>query len=100
MWKYIKMEKIKTIAFWMVVVFAVIIFAYILFPRGECWIWILDSKGNGFGTTTDYCFQLKNNCESSFHNVPCYWVEIPKVDSEKQIKGEFVEGCRCEMIWE
>ena len=35
----------------------------------------LDFDGLGFSSPTKYCYQLKNNCETSSHNIPCEWID-------------------------
>ena len=35
----------------------------------------LDKNGFGLSSPTEYCFLLKQNCESSTHNIPCEWVD-------------------------
>ena len=50
----------------------------------SCWLWVTDNNGNGFGTETNYCMQLKNNCETPSHNLRCNWVE-----------NNNIKGCSC-----
>lgn len=59
-----------------------------------CWILVMDNEGNGFGTITDRCIQLKNNCESSNHNIPCKWFGEEGIQSTN---GENLKGCKCEL---
>ncbi len=35
----------------------------------------LDDNGNGFNFPVRYCVQLKVQCTSSSHNVPCQWID-------------------------
>ena len=56
--------------------------------ENQCWLTNLDKEGIGFSFPTDYCVQLKIQCESSTHNIPCEWW------NDSQSKG----SCVCKMI--
>lgn len=57
--------------------------AEIKMQNNTCWFVVTDEDGNGFGTLTDYCVQLKQNCESKDHKVSCEWT------------NEGQKGCYC-----
>lgn len=61
----------------------------------DCWLWVIDENGNGFGDVINHCPQTKANCEASYHNLTCKWIEGRKlVDNEGNAKRS-VEGCEC-----
>lgn len=62
----------------------------------DCWLWVTDKNGKGFGDVINHCQQTKFNCESSYHNIPCQWIEGKTlVDIEGNEIGKIVEGCEC-----
>jgi len=80
--QYIKTNWLTLLA--LVVVFGILLYAITLgnkdvdlpevFAEDEqCWITNIDDEGLGFSFPTDYCLQLKNQCQSSTHNLPCQW---------------------------
>lgn len=54
----------------------------------QCWLTNIDDKGVGFSFPTDYCLQLKIQCTTSSHNIPCEWWE----DNTNKSMG----SCVCE----
>ena len=58
--------------------------------KGNCWITNLDGDGVGFSFPTEYCLQLKTQCKSSVHNVPCSWYD--------EFENNESDG-RCVCIW-
>ncbi len=96
-------EKTKTIGFFAVVIITIMILSMagyeqyiktkeITAEEGQCWMWMIGEDGIGFGTTTDYCVQLKRNCNNENHNLNCEWIESTVVSNENT---KPVEGCEC-----
>lgn len=92
-----KNNKIKNIAFWVVVVFAISFFLYSFYlklqdekelEQGTCWLWILDEEGTGFGVpamNNNWCNAIETHC-NFYETLPCAWM----VGSEQK-------GCRCQL---
>ena len=55
---------------------------------GNCYLENMDEDGNGFFFPTEYCPQLKIQCSSDIHKIPCEWIEIEE---------ENLSVCRCDM---
>jgi len=54
--------------------------------EANCYITNLDNNGDGFSyPVVANCKALRNNCETSNHNLPCIWEDI-----------EGKTGCLCE----
>ena len=62
----------------------------IILQNSTCYIQNLDIMGNGFTFPTEYCEQLKYNCESSHHEMLCSWDEV------QFYNNTFI--CRCQSI--
>lgn len=64
---------------------------------GLCYSWILDENENGFASPTEYCAQLKFQCDADFHNVYCEWIDSQVIDRFGESINKTVEGCVCKL---
>lgn len=70
------------------------IYSKYMYSEDECMLWIVKDDV-GFASPTEYCGQLKVNCNSNYHNLNCEWIESQLVDENNIPINITISGCQC-----
>lgn len=59
-----------------------------------CYLWV-QKDGVGFASPTEYCGQLRMNCNANYHDLSCKWITSEAIDTEGNLLNNTLEGCEC-----